>query len=218
MSELRALIARNMGRPLRMGFLDFGEAFWVDIGLHTTLRRCLESLTSDDSIGRAMRAFFDIPDERDARGNILVDSEVPSGAEIRNSVILHSTILDPASVVNRGVVVGARHNRLAMPSGGAALFTAVRDFEFAGSNGIAFRSVGDALRVSEGGRLTSLFLDGEVVPLMSNESIKSYNDAEYCEPILGNRFSFEEAGKRVGAIDPQLLEANWKAAWSKTRL
>jgi hypothetical protein len=133
-------------------------------------------------------------------------------------VILNSTILDPASVMDRSVVVGARHNRLAMPSGGAALFTAARDLQFAGSNGIAFRCVGDELRVAEGGRLTSLFLDDEVVPLVSNESIKSYNDAEYCQPILGNRLSFEEAGKRVGAIDPHSLEASWRAAWSKTRL
>jgi hypothetical protein len=202
-----------MGRPVRMGFLDFGEAFWIDLGLHTTLRRCLEALTTDDRMGRATRAFFGIPDERDRNGNIVIGSDLPAGARITNSVVINSTILDPDSVVNQSVVVGSRHHRLTMPSGGASLFAAVRDLQFSGENGIAFRSVGDALSISEGGRHTSLFLGGTPIPLVSNESIKVYDDSEYCHPILGNSLSFEEAGNRVGAIDPEQLEANWKAAW-----
>jgi hypothetical protein len=216
--ELRARILRDMGRPLRMGFLDFGEAFWIDLGLHTTLRRCLEALTTETQVGQATRAFFGIPDKRDANGNIIVGSNVPRGARITNSVIIDSTILDPESQVNQSVVVGSRHNRLAMPSGGASLFCAIRDLVFCGDNGIAFRSVGDTLRIPQGGRHTSLFLDGAPVPLISNESIRTYDDAEYCQPILGNSLSFEEAGNLVGAIDPTQLEATWKAAWLNLQL
>jgi hypothetical protein len=133
-------------------------------------------------------------------------------------VILNSTILDPQSVVNRGVVVGARHNRLSMPSGGASLFAAVRDMQFEGENGIAFRSVGDVLSIPQGGRHTSLFMNNAPVPMVSNESIKSYDDAEYSRPILGNSMSFEQAGNLVGAIDPQQLEENWRAAWKAVPL
>jgi len=218
MKELRALILQTMGRPLRMGFLDFGEAFWVDIGLHTTLRRCLDALTAGDAAGQATRAFFDIPEQRDANGNILIDSQVPDGARIRNSVIINSTITDPRSVLEGAVVVAARHQHLAMPSGGASLFCAVRDMQFDGDRGIAFRSVGDSLNVPAGGRHTSLFLPDRIVPMVSNESIKSYDDAEYAQPILGNSLSFEEAGNLVGALDPQQLEARWKSAWLATAL
>jgi hypothetical protein len=213
MKELRARVLQTMGRPLRMGFLDFGEAFWIDLGLHTTLRRCLDALTEDDPVGRATRAFFDIPDARDANGNIVVDSTLPPGAKIKDSVIVNSTILDPDSVVTRGVVVGARHNRLAMPSGGTSLFSAVRDLQFDGDHGVAFRSIADVLHVPQGGRHTSLFLDGKAISMLSNESVKSYDDSEYSQPILGNPLSFEEAGNLVGAVDPQRLEETWKAAW-----
>ncbi len=115
-------------------------------------------------------------------------------------------------------MVGSRHNRLDMSSGGASLFCAVRDLQFDGSNGIAFRSVGEVLSIPPGGRHTSLFLEGTPIALQSNESIRAYDDSEYCQPILGNSLSFEEAGNRVGAIDPLQLEANWKAAWQKIKL
>ncbi len=61
MKDLRARSLHPMGRPVRMGFLDFGEAFWVDLGLHTTVRRCLEDLTAETPMGRATRAFSIFP-------------------------------------------------------------------------------------------------------------------------------------------------------------
>jgi len=209
MQELRARLG-----TVRVGFLDFGEAFWIDLGLHTTLRRCLEALTHDDALGQATRAFFDIPDARDARGNIIVESEVPAGAAIENSAILHSTIRDPGSVIRNGVVVGAKHGRLVMPQGGASLFAAVRDLRFAGPNGIAFRSVGDSLEIAPGGRHTSLFLGENPIPIVSNESVQKYNDDEYSKPILGNSLSFEEAGELVGAFDPREVDKRWRAYWN----
>lgn len=213
--ELRSRILHTLRRPLRAGFLDFGEAFWVDIGLHTTLRRCLDAMTEDDIKGRATRAFFGIPDERDANGNIIIGSELAPGARIKGSVIINSTIHDPASEVRGGVVVGSRHNRLTMCSGGASLFASVRELRFDGGNGIVFRSVGDAIVIPQGGRHTSLFLSETPITLQSNENIRAYDDAEYSRPISGNRFSFEEAGNLAGALDPGELEANWRAAWQR---
>jgi hypothetical protein len=215
---LRDRVQAALGRPIRSGFLDFGEAFWIDLGLHATLRRCLEALTTNDLVGQATRGFFDIPEERDANHNVIIGSEVAPGARVANSVIINSTILDSESVIDRGVVVGSRHNRLTMPAGGASLFSAVRDLAFLGEHGITVRAVADALRIPAGGRYASLFLGGAPVPLESNESIRAYDDSEYCQPILGNSLSFEEAGIRVGAVDPLQLEADWKSAWAQLKL
>jgi hypothetical protein len=216
--EMRDRIQKTMGRPVRIGFLDFGEAFWVDIGLHTTLRKCLEALTSEDRVGEATRAFFNIPDERDGNGNIVIGSSVAPGCKVANSVIINSTIADPASVVKGSVVVNSRHRRLAMPAGGASLFCAVPELSFAGENGIAFRAIAGSLSIPAGGRYTSLFLDDGTVSLQSNESIRAYDDSEYAQPILGNTLSFEEAGNQVGAIDPAQLESRWKTAWTNAKI
>ncbi|HUQ95185.1 MAG TPA: hypothetical protein VM120_26145 [Bryobacteraceae bacterium] len=216
--ELQSSIRHHLGRPLRVGFVDFGEAFWVDFGLHSTLRQCLASLTSDGAAGETTRSFFSIPQQRDANGNILVRSMVPAEARITNSVIVDSTIADRESVVHGGVVVGSRHNRLSMSAGGASLFSAVRDLQFEGENGITFRSVAAALRIPEGGRHTSLFLNETPIPLVSNESIRAYDDAEYGNPILGNSLSFEAAGNRASEVPPRQLEENWLAAWRDLKL
>lgn len=209
--ELRSRLHKKMGRPLRVGFLDFGEAFWVDFGLHTTLRQTLEALTQETPRGDATRAIFGLPNDRDANGNIVVSSTIPNRARIENSVIVGSTILDAETVVSGGVVVGSRHNGLSMPHGGASLFSAVQHLDFEGPHGIAFRSLGSTVKVPPGGRHTSLVLGDTTVSLLSDESIR-YDESEYSAPILGNELSFEEAGRRAGAIDPWQLEAGWQKA------
>lgn len=213
-TQLRAAVTRDLGRPPRVAFLDFGEAFWVDFGLHKTLRQTFEALVADSERGWATRTLFDIPHERDRNGNIIVRSAVPAAARITNSLILDSTILDPDSVVDRGIVVCSRHRTLMMPSGGVSLFSAVQDLRFDGEHGVAFRSVAADLVIPPGGRHTSLFLSHDPESLVSNESVQNYDATEYSRPILGNRMSFEEAGLLAEQLDPVLLEQRWKTAWS----
>ena len=211
-SGLCSRFQREVGRPLRAGFIDFGDALWVDLGLHSTLRKTLDTLTQDTPAGAALRAFFGSPGERDSNGNILLDSTIPAGADIRNSVIIDSTILDTESVVHSGVIVGSRHDQIRMPEGGASLFSAIRHLEFAGPRGIVFRTVSDLLSIPEGGRHAVLYLDSGAIPLVSREDM-SFDGPNYAEPVLGNAISFEEAGRRAAAMDGSRLEENWMSAW-----
>lgn len=212
-THLRNAMESEMGRSLAIGVLDFGKAFWTDMGLHITLRKCLESLTTDSERGRATRELFGISQKKDRNGNTILRSVVPDSASIRNSIIIDSVILDEAAVINGGVVIGGRHRRLQMPRGGSALFCAVNHLTFVGPHGIAFRSVGDDITVPEGGRHTTLFLPNRTEDMISNESILDYSGKNYSQPILGNRLSFEEAGEIMSAIDDQSWEARWAIAW-----
>ena len=74
--ELRAAINHALGRPVHAAYVEYGDALWIDLGLHTTLQKTLEALIEDNEYGRALRAFFGIPEERDENGNIIVDSAV----------------------------------------------------------------------------------------------------------------------------------------------
>lgn len=212
-SGLRGRSERELGRPLRAAFIDFGDALWVDLGLHSTLRKTLETLTQESPAGAAMRAFFDIPAGRDSNGNILVDSAIPAGADIRNSVIIDSTIQDAKSVVHSGVIAGSRHDQIRMPDGGASLFSAIRHLEFAGPRGIVFRTVADRLSIPEGGRHAMLFLDSGAIPMVSLEDM-SLDGPNYAEPVPGNAISFQEAGRLAAAMDGGRLEENWRRAWA----
>ncbi len=211
---VRTALEKKLGRPLRIGVLDYGSPFWVDWGLQTSLRRTLASLTQDSPEGIAARELFGISHDRDQNGNIVLDSSIPAGANIRNSVLLDTIITDPETIMRDGVVIGGRHKRLRMPDGGSALFCAADNFVFAGPNGIAFKSVGNDIRVEEGGRHTTLFLEQKPFHLVSNECIADYEGENYDKPILGNELSFGEAATLVAREELEALERRWLQHWS----
>lgn len=210
--RLRQTLEARTGRPLAIGILDFGDAFWMDLGLHVTLRTSMESMTTDSDRGKAARELFGIPHERDSRGNIIVGSQLPEGMDVRDSVIIDTVITDAASIIHKAVVVGGRHNHIRMPDGGSALFCTGSKLVFEGANAVAFRTVGDDIRLPIGGRCTTLFLSDAVENIVGSESITDYNGSSYSEPILSNRLSFEEAGSRAEQIDGRLLDRQWQAA------
>jgi hypothetical protein len=212
-AQLRALLESRTGRPLAVIVLDFGETFWVDLGLHLTLRRTMDALTADSDQGRATREMFGLPHERDRRGNIVVRSQVPESADIRDSVIVNSTIVDAKSVVHGAVIVGSKLESPQLPHGGCALFCAAEGIHFTGPHGIAFRSIGSQITLAEGGRYTTLLLPDGPVAMVSNESVLDYGGDNYAEPILDNPISFQRAGEMMASMEGQELERRWLQAW-----
>lgn len=210
--QVRTRLEARTGRPLAVGILDFGEAFWVDLGLHITLRASMDSMTTDSERGQATRELFGIPHERDANGNIIVDSQLPPGMKVRDSIIVDTIITDPSSLIQRGVVIGGRHKKVMMPDGGSALFCTADTLTFTGANGVAFRAIAKSISLPEGGRFTTLFLPDGIESMVSSESVIDYNGRNYDEPILGNRISFEQAGDLSEQVDSWQMEAQWQAA------
>ena len=117
----------------------------------------MEAMTTDSEQGVTLRELFLLPHERDSKGNIIVRSSIPAGADIRDSLVVDTTITDPDSVMRGGVVVAGRHRRLEMPYGGSALFCAADRMKFNGPHAIAFKSIGDKMQLEEGDRTTCLF-------------------------------------------------------------
>jgi hypothetical protein len=212
-AKLRETHEKRAGRPLAVGVLDFGPAFWTDVGLNRRLRECLESLTKDSDAGRAYRELFGIPHRRDARGNIILRSRLPETMDLEQSLVMDSLITDQGGPVRGGVIVGCRLGQVAMPHGGNAIFCAADRLRFDGPDGIAYRSVGSEIVVPKGGRHTTLFLPEGVRHMTSNERVLDYGGRNYTGPIEGNTLSFEEAGRRMAAADGAELEARWRQAW-----
>jgi hypothetical protein len=213
MREVRRRVESRQGRPLRIAVLDFGECFWVDMGLHQQLRRALERLTAPDAAGEVTRALFGITQAPDANGNIVVNSQIASGADVLGSIVIDSQIQDGASVIRNGIVVGGRHRQVNMPEGGIALFCATDTLTFDGPSALALRSVGESVTLPAGGRHTVLFGPNGPVPILGNESITSYDGLNYDDPILGNALSYADAAKLMDGVGPAETDRQWRAAW-----
>jgi len=213
MHEVRARVQDRTGRPLRVGVLDFGECFWVDMGLHSRLRESLEQLTSREPAGAVTRALFGITQPPDECGNIVVNSSLPPGADVRGSVIVNSQIADPRSVIHDGVIVGGKHGRVSMPEGGVALFCALDALTFTGPRAVALRSVGDSVTLGEGGRHTVLFSPDRQAPLSGSESITSYDGPAYDDPLPDNPLSYAEAAALMDGVGAADADRGWRARW-----
>ena len=195
------------GRPLSSGYLDFGSALWIDLGLHESLRKCLEALHEESELGAAMREFFDVNQPPDADGNRFIRSAVDPAARIHNSLIIDSTIRDAASVIEKGVVVGSSAGTIHMPLGGACLFSRGDTLNFAGRGAIAFRVAADSVVLQAGERRTTIPLPAGSLDVSSFETVQKYDSSVMDAPIFENQISFTEAGRFMGAMHPSDLEA-----------
>ena len=187
--EMRNLFQRRYGRQPVIKVLDFGEPYWMDWGLHLSLRRSLEAMTTDSEQGITLRELFQLPHERDNKGNLIVRSEVAEGADIRDSLVVDTTITDRDTVMRGAVVVAGRHRSLVMPDGGSALFCAADKMVFNGPHSIAFKAVGDKIILDEGDRMTCLYTTAGNVAMRTNESLINYEGENYSttrdeQPIL----------------------------------
>jgi hypothetical protein len=212
--QMRNLFRNRYGRYPMIKVLDFGKPYWMDWGLHLSLRRSLEAMTTDSDQGVTSRDLFNLPHECDRNGNIILRSSIPQGADIRDSLLVDTVITDSESVIHGGVVVAGRHHRLEMPYGGSALFCAADGMKFNGPHAIAFKAFGNEVQLNEGDRLTCLFFTDGTMEMRSNESLISYEGENYSLPVMGNPISFEEATRRMYMEDTRLVEKRWLDKWS----
>ncbi|MGH9345993.1 MAG: hypothetical protein ACRD26_01890 [Vicinamibacterales bacterium] len=194
-SAVRKALTDMRNRPPKVVAAHLESPFWVDFGSHSTLRECFEALRASAAFGPVVRTLFQITHERDERGNIVVRSSLPAGADIRDSVIIDAVIADERTQMSQGVIFGGSYGRVLMPHGGVAILSDVAHLELASGDAVAFRSAGDLVRLGPGDRHTSLTVAGRAIHLRGNEQIADYTGAAYVEPILGNELSFDEAAR-----------------------
>jgi hypothetical protein len=198
--EIRALVRGARGRDVRIGTLDFGAALWLDFGLQATLGEMLASLPQPSARGALLRRAFGIPERRDERGNILVESTIPAGARIEDSVLLRSALADAASAAHGAVLINSAVGRAAIAAGGAVIDSRIARLEMSGGNAIAFHVTADSLALGEGGRAASVELDG--APRLFTATERQCGDPAAFDVALGhNPMSFAALSRAIAARD-----------------
>jgi hypothetical protein len=220
--RLEAVVARfraSFGSAPRIVAMDFGEPYWGDIGQHRQIREFYMALGDDGPEGEIARALAGIDVEPDARGNRIVNSTVPEGAIIRNSVLLDCEVTGSCDVEN-SVLVGTHADKLHARDA-FDVDSSVRELRLAPLAG-SYRVVdAGTVEVAAGERLTSLFLAPVGEPPLqlsvSEETDLRRRQETYDVPIMGNPISFAEAHERASALDPDELAKRREAGVSRVR-
>lgn len=189
---IRERLEKQTKRPFRVVACDFGEALWIDFGLHAAAWRALMMLVGDHGEASIARSLFMISELPDGRRNTIVQSEISPDANVTNSVVIGSTI-GAGSTIRDAVIVGSTLGSADIRAGGAILFTEASCVHVRAGRAIVFGWRGQSLDVAEGDRVAMVQSESGPVEVRSNESLAQYDEAAFSQKVFGNRISFAEA-------------------------
>jgi hypothetical protein len=198
---------QTLNRPVKMMALDFQDQFWCDIGQHPQIYDFYMGLNDPGPTGAILRALADIPDQRDANGNIVVgNSYMSQNITAKNSVLINVTLSGQGHIAN-SVLIGTRAGNVVMENGFDVLSIATS--LQVSSRGGSYKVVSDVpVSVAEGERVTTLFMPTHGTHLMRVHEHTNLRDtaATYDVPVYGNPVSFSDAHADMGRLTVEELE------------
>jgi hypothetical protein len=197
----------TLARPLKIVALDFQDQYWGDIGQHPQIYDFYMALNEPGPKGDILRALANIPEQRDAHGNIVVgDSYISQHITVKNSVLINVTLTGQGRI-EHSVLIGTRAGNIDMVHGFDVLSTATR-LQISARGG-TYKVISDVpVFVAPGERVTTLFMPTHGTHLMRVHEHTNLRDtaATYDAPIFGNPVSFKEAHEDMGRITIEALE------------
>lgn len=214
---VKSIFSAEYGRPLNLKTLDLGaDVFWADIGQHSAMREKYLALNDRGPKGIIARKLEGITGERDDRGNIIVNSTIAPGANVRNSVIINSDIGASADI-DGAVVKDSVLNNITMQEGSFAVSSHRTGRTVLRRESGIFESYGsslDQLTLVEHVRQGTLLTRQGPVDLKVHEKTNLRDkDETYNIPLvdemhgINNPISFDEAYNEMFGVSMQELES-----------
>ena len=211
---LKELFAEKNGRGLKFKVVDIGkDTYWSDIGQHSAMRAKYLSLNANDEKGSLAREIANISSDRDADGNIIINSKIAGGVSIKNSVIVNAAISGNGGI--DGCVILDSEFCDIDASGAFAVRSKRTGKTVLKEKSGLYNSLGsDDLVVEEAMRHVSVLTSSGKVDLRVKEDTNLRDkDNTYNVPIFDNDLSFEDAYKEMFGLDIEELERRRKALW-----
>lgn len=218
--KVLADLETRRGRPVKIVAMDFQKQFWGDMGQHAKIHDFYMSLNDRGVRGDVARTLAGISHERDARGNIIVDSFVPSDARVYNSVLVGVKIAGKASI-SGSVLVGTRAGDISI-HGGFDVLSRAAALSVEERGGTYKVVSGQPVEVGFGERATTLFTEEDGAPVLMK--IKEWTDISadgkkaYSLPLGDNPISFQQAHAAMGAMTVDGLKRTREDAEAKVLL
>ena len=205
--RVRELFLERRGRELNLKVFDLGEnVYWADIGQHKAMRTKFMALNDDGPEGVIAKQIEGIGAvKRDANGNILINSTIAPGVNVRNAVIINSELIGEGDVVG-GVVKDSTLHNPAIDHAFCVSSTRA-NVTLKPQSGI-YKSIGaEPLTLEEGMRHgTLLTSEGPVGMKVHEDTNLRDKDSTYNVPILDNTMSFAAAYDEMLGVSVDELE------------
>jgi hypothetical protein len=209
--HFRVAFERQVGRPMKVSVLDFGQPYWIDVGNHTALSNAFSDLFSANQSGTAIRAFLGLPDSLATGANFIADSNLPSHCKVDNSIVIGTTITNEESSICGAIVLGSNLGRVVADRGASVVWCRVEDLQVDGPSGIGFRLDSHKNVVRGDESATTLLLGERVVDLRYAHKLGNIDRRTFETRLLDNPVSFSEAASLVRSVDPVELHSAWTA-------
>lgn len=206
--KIRDVFKEKKGRDLRMKVIDLGEGiFWADIGQHKAMREKYLALADDGPTGTVTREIERVPHVRDNNGNIIVDSHIGPGVDIKDSVVIGSTV--NSGKIRKSVIKESVLGEVDMNGAFAVLcYRAGRTVLKTGSG--IYRSLGKAAEtlVLDKGMRHGTFVShaGHFDMKVSENTDLRDRKKNYETPVFGNKLSFRDAYEMMAGVSERELE------------
>jgi len=135
----KSALAERTGRAFASRVFDFGDPYWFDAGNHAALRGGLGDVFGSGRDGETLRAFLGLPEGLSRGASLIRDSRIEPGAEIRNSIVIDSTVSHAESFAERSIVLSSELGRLRADPGSVVIECACPMLEVDGPEGFAIR-------------------------------------------------------------------------------
>ena len=209
--EVLSSFESQVGRPIRVSVMDFGEPYWFDFGNHDAMQEIFSDIFSSSERGRTVRAFLALPETLASGGSFVQDSHISPGVSISNSIVLGSEIRHPKSRLDGAIVVNARYDYIDVGKGGSVIHSSGNSLVVGGPHGMAFRLLGTHVLQGQERAATLLTESGPVHLRYDNGDARSLDEQVFVEALAGNPVSFKVASEMMDATDPSDLDKYWRS-------
>lgn len=210
-SRFRQAFEERTGRQPVVKMLDFGDhPYWIDAGSHAGIRGALGAIFRDSPEGAAARALLGFPDSLAHGGNYVVDSEIPAGCALRNSIVIASRLESGSSSLDQAIVMGSAISSLRAEPGSIAIWTRARSLTLRAPRGFAFRFDPGQDRAEFNASAATVLTEGGNLDLYHDSSVESLAGSGLTDPAGRNEVSYAKAATLSSWFSPIDLYRDWQ--------
>jgi hypothetical protein len=206
--SLKIQFKKKHGRSIVYKSFDMGDrVFWADIGQHTSMKEKYMIVNQESALGTIARCLENIESERDADGNIIIDSTISAETVVHDSVIIKSMIMGKGTISGSVITHSTLDKPMIQNAFVVLSYRPCGPVVLGESSGL-YRSIGDApLALDRGMRHGTLLLANEQVGMVVSEKTDLKDTkAHYDVPIFSNTLSFRDAYERMRGISMKELD------------